>query len=144
MNSTGTKEGSTSGGPRVVAPIERRLYPSWPASSPWVTAVGATRFAEQRIGADEVACDQFGSGGGFSFDFDRTKATWQETAVRAYLVLNQTLPKFPPKGETPSEQAPEPKCHPHLTLALKPPPTHRQRRLVPTKWAWYTRRCCTR
>ena len=38
----------------------------FPASSPWVTAVGATRFVNQTIGMAEMATDQFGSGGGFS------------------------------------------------------------------------------
>lgn len=42
------------------------LYPSWPASSSWVTSVGATRFKDQRPGKREVASDDFGSGGGFS------------------------------------------------------------------------------
>ena len=39
------------------------LWPSWPASSPWVTAVGATRFVGQKVGGEEMASDQFGSGG---------------------------------------------------------------------------------
>ena len=34
------------------------LYPSWPASSPWVTAVGATRFQGQEVGNPEMATDQ--------------------------------------------------------------------------------------
>ena len=38
------------------------LYPSWPASSPWVTAVGATRFIHEKEGAGEMASDSFGSG----------------------------------------------------------------------------------
>lgn len=46
------------------------LYPSWPASSPWVTAVGATRFVDQKIGNPQMASDSFGSGGGFSAMFD--------------------------------------------------------------------------
>ena len=33
--------------------------PSWPASSPWVTAVGATRFVNQSAGMPERASDQF-------------------------------------------------------------------------------------
>merc|ERR1712194_121770 len=27
-----------------------KLYPSWPASSPWVTSVGSTRFVNQEVG----------------------------------------------------------------------------------------------
>jgi hypothetical protein len=45
------------------------LWLSWPASSPWVTSVGATRFVGQKGGNEEMATDQFGSGGGFSKQF---------------------------------------------------------------------------
>lgn len=69
-----------------------RLYPSWPASSPWVTSVGATRFINQDPTQAEQASDQFGSGGGFSSDFDRTNATWQEASVTGYLKLADKLP----------------------------------------------------
>ena len=60
------------------------LYPSWPASSAWVTAVGATRFIDQKPDQDEMATDQFGSGGGFSPAnmISRANATWQETVRR--------------------------------------------------------------
>ena len=54
-----------------------KLYPSWPASSPWVTAVGATRFVGQTVGGEEMAADQFGSGGGFSSQFNQSEAQWQ-------------------------------------------------------------------
>jgi hypothetical protein len=77
------------------------LWPSWPASSPWVTAVGATRFAGQTVGNEEVASDQFGSGGGFSKHFSQDpSASWQEQAVHAYLnsVGSATLP---PNGSFP-------------------------------------------
>ena len=67
-----------------------QLWSSWPAFSPWVTAVGATRFVGQKVGAAERASDQFGSGGGFSDRFDNTHATWQAPAVKAYLT---TVPK---------------------------------------------------
>jgi len=69
-----------------------KLWPSWPASSPWVTSVGATRFQEQDATMPEMASDQFGSGGGFSWDFNRTEAKWQETVVSAYLASDSTLP----------------------------------------------------
>ena len=54
---TQTNKSSTSG----FAPEAKhvQLWPSWPASSPWVTAVGATRFQEQKVGNDEMATDQF-------------------------------------------------------------------------------------
>ena len=44
--------------------------PSRLASSPWVTAVDATRFVDQQPGQEEMAADQFRSGGGFSKMFD--------------------------------------------------------------------------
>ena len=59
-----------------------KLYPSWPASSPWVTAVGATRFVGQVVGGEEMATDQFGSGGGFSAQFNQTDAQWQASYIR--------------------------------------------------------------
>lgn len=75
------------------------LYPSWPASSPWVTAVGATNFIGQKVGNGEMASSQFGSGGGFSADFDQTDAKWQSAAVAKYVAMGSSLPKFPPKGK---------------------------------------------
>ena len=61
-----------------------QLWPSWPASSPWVTSVGATRFIGQKVGNPEMATDQFGSGGGFSSQFDQTDAQYQAAAVAKY------------------------------------------------------------
>lgn len=70
------------------------MYPSWPASSPWVTAVGGTRFVDQTVGQPEMATDQFGSGGGFSADFGQSPdATWQSDVVQAYLASGVELPK---------------------------------------------------
>jgi len=71
------------------------LWPSWPASSPWVTSVGATRFIGQKVGNEEMATDQFGSGGGFSKQFaQEPNAKWQQAAVAKYLktVDQSTLP----------------------------------------------------
>jgi tripeptidyl-peptidase-1 len=79
------------------------LYPSWPASSPWITSVGATRFVE-KVGSEEMATDRFGSGGGFSSQFAQSpNAEWQSAAVAKYLstVDPSTLPpadSFPAKG----------------------------------------------
>merc|ERR1712113_234771 len=75
---------------------KKRMYPSWPASSPWVTAVGSTRFQDQTVGHPEMATDQFGSGGGFSWMFDAFDA--QKTAVSNYL---KNAPKLPPAGSYP-------------------------------------------
>jgi tripeptidyl-peptidase-1 len=77
--------------PNHVAP----LWPSWPASSPWVTAVGATRFLDDKVGNGEAAVsieDHFGSGGGFSSMFDAPE--WQKKAVSKYFdtVDPSTLP----------------------------------------------------
>ena len=79
------------------------LWPSWPASSPWVTAVGATRFIGQTVGNEEMASDQFGSGGGFSKQFNQTNAQYQAAATAKYLstVDPSTLPPaaaYPAKG----------------------------------------------
>ena len=58
-----------------------RLWPVWPASSPWVTAVGATRFVNQTAGKPEMAADTFGSGGGFSGQFPQSPdAAWPNTS----------------------------------------------------------------
>jgi len=76
-----------------------KLWPSWPASSPWVTSVGSTRFIKQSVTQPEMATDQFGSGGGFSADFDQFKA--QASAVAEYLKVAKDLPpagSFPPTG----------------------------------------------
>jgi len=88
--------GAVSGTPK---PKAIQLYPSWPASSPWVTAVGSTRFVGQKAGNEEMATDQFGSGGGFSTMFNYSDhATWQASAVKAYLA---NAPQLPPAGSYP-------------------------------------------
>jgi len=66
----------------------KKVSPSFPASIPWVTAVGATYFVSGTSGEQE-ASTQFGSGGGFSFDFD--VPDYQKDAVSAYL-SSTTLP----------------------------------------------------
>merc|ERR1711998_189864 len=76
-----------------------KLYPSWPASSPWVTAVGATRFVGQKVGSEEMASDQFGSGGGFSTMFTvADDAKWQSAAVAQYF---KVAPQLPPASSFP-------------------------------------------
>eukprot|EP00949_MAST-11_sp_MAST-11-sp1_P001400 g1400.t1 len=79
-----------------------KLYSSWPASSPWVTAVGATRFIDQDPSgkSGEMSTDQFGSGGGLSFRFNQSpNATWQASAVAAYLQADAN--DLPPNGSFP-------------------------------------------
>jgi subtilase family serine protease len=78
------------------------LWPSWPASSGWITAVGSTRFVNQKIGAEEMATDQFGSGGGFSRMFTiADDASYQATAVKTYLAQTGAGFKLPPAGSFP-------------------------------------------
>lgn len=89
-------DGVTSGGAGV-DPSVPTLYPSWPSSSPWVTAVGSTRFIDQRVGQPEQATDLFGSGGGFSSQFDAFEA--QRDATSAYLA---NAPQLPPAGSFPT------------------------------------------
>ena len=85
-------------------PVSFKLWPSWPASSPWVTAIGATCFVGQRVGGEEMASESFGSGGGFSTRFSQVpNAKWQQKAVAKYLatVDASTLPpasSFPTTG----------------------------------------------
>ena len=83
----------TPGGPAAAEPGFPGApgWPSWPAGSPWVTAVGATRFVDDRVAAlapqaAVAAEDGFGSGGGFSWNFDRPD--YQKAAVEGYLKQN--------------------------------------------------------
>jgi subtilase family serine protease len=80
-----------------------QLWPSWPASSGWITAVGSTRFVGQKVGAEQMATDQFGSGGGFSKMFTIAKdATYQADAVKTYLAQPAGPGfKLPPAGSYP-------------------------------------------
>ena len=87
-----TSKGSTAGTPAKDQNV--RLWPSWPAISPWLTSVGATRFLDaSKTTGDEMATDQFGSGGGFSWNGPATKA--QSADVANYLKI---APQLPPKG----------------------------------------------
>jgi subtilase family serine protease len=98
---TGTKPqtNAISGGMSTTLPT---LWPSWPASSPYVTAVGATRFTEQIVGNPEMATDQFGSGGGFSQMFNQSAhAQWQIEAVQKYVNHPPNDPHYPPAGSFP-------------------------------------------
>merc|ERR1712023_173354 len=94
VTSTKKVSGSTSYKPggKPIAP----LYPSWPASSPWVTAVGSTRFVDQNVGEAEMATDQFGSGGGFSDMFDALDA--QKDDIAKYF---KVAPQLPAQGSFP-------------------------------------------
>jgi tripeptidyl-peptidase-1 len=72
--------------------ISKSLYNAWPASSPWVTAVGATTLQAEKPGA-EMAASEFGSGGGFSRYCNKTENyDYQASAVKAYLATASGLP----------------------------------------------------
>jgi len=62
-----------------------KLSPSFPASIPYALAVGST-FFDTGLSGEEQATTQFGSGGGFSYDFDIP--AYQTSAVSAYLAKN--------------------------------------------------------
>jgi len=90
VTGTKTETGTFSGVPAKSPPsppsTAKPLWPSWPASSPWITAVGATRFHDDVVSLaaqDAVnAEDHFGSGGGFSAQFKAPK--YQMEAIAAY------------------------------------------------------------
>merc|ERR1712190_528664 len=62
-----------------------KLSPSFPASIPYALAVGAT-FFESGLSGEEMATTQFGSGGGFSYDYEMP--SYQSSAVKTYLAKN--------------------------------------------------------
>merc|ERR1712178_533792 len=62
-----------------------KLSPSFPASIPYALAVGAT-FFESGLSGEEMATTQFGSGGGFSYDYNAP--SYQTDAIKAYLAKN--------------------------------------------------------
>jgi len=65
------------------------FYASFPATCPYVTSVGATRFLKDNSGP-EGAVFLFKSGGGFSTNFPTQ--SYQQTAVNAYLKSSVKLP----------------------------------------------------
>merc|ERR550537_1942376 len=62
-----------------------KVSPSFPASIPYATAVGSTYFVSGTSGEQE-ATTQFGSGGGFSYDYDAP--SYQTDAIKTYLAKN--------------------------------------------------------
>ena len=66
-----------------------KLWPIWPGSSSWVTAVGSTCFTDNTMKV-QMATTQFGSGSGFSPMFDQ--GPWQKRAVSQYLSTAKDLP----------------------------------------------------
>jgi len=66
------------------------LSPSFPASIPYCTAVGATTFVPGTSQQEEMATTQFGSGGGFSYDYGIP--LYQSESIREYFHRVKTLP----------------------------------------------------
>lgn len=96
---------ATSAPPTPPPKVKVNLFPSWPASSPYVTAVGATRFINDVVGGPEAAVsneDHFGSGGGFSPWAFLEGTTYAKTATDHYLrtVDPSTLP---PAADVPKD-----------------------------------------
>jgi len=74
-----------------------RLLTTWPAASPWITAVGGTKLVNGTTGFGQEVWS--GSGGGFSEHpggCSRKIAPWQERAVSEYLTKLPSLPGAPP------------------------------------------------
>merc|ERR1712086_292363 len=90
-------DGSAPGGPD--GNFGDKLFPEWPASSGWVTAVGATRFVDHKVGQPEMASDAIGSGGGFSTMFSiANESQYQAADVANYF---KVAPQLPPAATFP-------------------------------------------
>lgn len=74
-----------SGGMSRQGSNKGKLSPSFPASIPYALAVGSTYF-EAGTAGEEEATTQFGSGGGFSYDY--AAPAYQTGAVHAFLALS--------------------------------------------------------
>jgi len=66
-----------------------KFQPSFPATSPYVTSVGATEFINSGVGP-ERAVQSFGSGGGFSLFFPTP--SYQNDSVNHYFQVQKDLP----------------------------------------------------
>ena len=89
-----------SGAESRMGPNYGLLGAAFPATVPYCTAVGSTTLT----GNVEVASQEFGSGGGFSFDY--TVPSFQESFVDKYFVLSQQ--NLPPKISYPRRGRPNP------------------------------------
>ena len=70
-----------------------KLYPPWPASSPWVTAVGGTEFTNLTVGNVEMAWP--GSGGGWSWSLDQPPTASLAIAAQKAYLAGAALADFP-------------------------------------------------
>ena len=82
---------TVAGGP-AIKPVLPKLSPAWPAPSPWVTTIGATRFIDQNASKGGMASTQFG----FSHMFPSFPD--QQADVHRYL---QSASHLPPNGSSP-------------------------------------------
>jgi len=90
-------DGASSSAVRTLGTSMCGYKPSWPATSPYVTAVGATQ-GGVGVGGPEVACssDTDGSittGGGFSTYYETP--VWQQQAVDRFFELQEAHPAVP-------------------------------------------------
>lgn len=69
----------------------KRFHPDFPASSPYITAVGATDFVARGVVGEEQVWSS--GGGGFSDEFQRP--AWQRQAVEGYLAAAAKAGKLP-------------------------------------------------
>jgi len=76
--------------PTPEATCDCTLFPSFPAISPYITSVGATRFLSGNTGA-EAAVEAFKSGGGFA-QGDFATPAYQASSVSDYLQSGVKLP----------------------------------------------------
>jgi len=82
--------GCEGGGTNLDKACDCTFFPSFPATCPYVTTVGATRFLTGNTGP-EGAVEAFGSGGGFSQFFPT--APYQDSDVEAYLSSGVKMPE---------------------------------------------------
>jgi tripeptidyl-peptidase-1 len=74
-----------------------KMFPAWPATSPWVTAVGGTELIDNAPGHGERAVSAYGSGGGFAVRAPQGGIpSFQASAVGGYLALVTARGLLPP------------------------------------------------
>ena len=84
-------------------PLPPMIFAPWPASSPWVTAVGSSSFKGEQPGGEETASVRFGSGSGFSGRYKQE--SWQTQLAKDYLAKFPPYP-WPRPGPTPWRDPP--------------------------------------
>ena len=90
--------------------------PEWPASSPYVTTVGATQLATDGSSTYEIVCSAreggvITSGGGFSDIYSRP--VWQKDAVAGFLDKGVGVPKVRVRVRANPNPSPSPKPSPN-------------------------------